>query len=431
MENLTTYTDYKQFKEELDREVSKTAESFIKIGYLLNIAATTDILLESGYTNVNDMAWNEYHLDPSQTSRFIGIYREYGVEGQPQLQEKFKNHGVAKLGLMLTLPKFLAEEISPDYSKREITAIKREYQAEQQVTDVEVEIEKTEMKESVQYTLPQGLKQAVYQLIHDEPKLYVRIYSSIEMEDFKETLAPMREDTYFVRVKGVGRLAIFVRSEADVTITNLREGTKESYDWQQLFDCFKEYFAMGADAKDSWCNVFQEEWPEEEKKELLKETETTAKSDKDNVPQVKQKKESKVKVVTPKQKKEPEPKVEETAKEVEEQLPGQDNIMNHPEYLPDEMKKEVLTGEVEDLPEVLSTENDNVQQSLDDFKLQEIAPVQNIGTEHAIASLKNMVKASIHVMHDLVEKEDWSMVISKATVVVHNVKKIQDLEEGK
>lgn len=427
----TCYSNYQKFKETLDAEMTRTAEGFVRIGYLLSYAAETNIINEGGYETVNDFAKAEYGIDATQVSRFVGIYKRFGVEGEPRLKEQYSKHGVAKLGIMLTLPDYINEEISENYSKSEITAIKREIEQEQQVTDIEVEIEKTEMKESVQYTLPQGLKQAVYQLIHDEPKLYVRIYSSIEMDDFKEILAPMGENTYFIRIKGVGKLAVFVRSDADITITNLREGTKESYDWQQLFDCFKEYFAMGTDAKDSWCNVFQEEWPEEEKKEPVKETEITAKSDKDNVQQVKPKKESKVKVVTPKPKKEPEPKVEETAKEVEEQLPGQDNIMNHPEYLPDDMKKEVLTGEVEDLPEVLNTENDNVQQSSDDFKLQEIAPVQSVGREQAIASLKNMVKASIHVMHDLVEKEDWSMVISKATVVVHNVKKIQDLEEGK
>lgn len=429
METLSKYySDYQKFKETLDAEMTRTAEGFVRIGYLLSYAAETSIINEGGYETVNDFAKAEYGIEATQVSRFVGIYRRFGVEGEPRLKDQYVNHGVAKLGIMLTLPDFLNEEITAEYSKSEINAIKHEYEAEQQVSDIEVEIEKAEMKGSVQYTLPQMLAKAVYQLIHDEPALYARLYNSIELDDMKEILAPMGENSYIVRIKGIGRLTIFLKN-AGVDLINLRDGSSECYSWRQMFDCFKEHFAMGTDAKDSWCNVFQESWPLEEKKEPTKTPEISAKAEKDKVQQSKSKKESKVKVVSPKPKNEPEPKLEEPVKEVEEQLPGQDSILNHPEYLPENMQTEVLTGEVEDVPESSITDKDNVQQSSDDFKVQEFAPVQDAGKEHAIEGLKNMIKASIHVMHDLAEKEDWSMIVSKATVIVHNAKKIQELED--
>ena len=423
---LTNYcASYREFKQVLDNEMQKTVEGFVKIGFLLNFANETNIVEEGGYANVNDFAKAEYGIDATQVSRFVNIYKRFGVDGEPRLKDQYSNHGVAKLGLMLTLPDYLNEEITENYSKSEITAIKREVEAEEKISDIEVEIEKAEMKETVQYSLPEGLKQAVYQFIHDNPELYVRTYLSMSMDDFKGVLAPLGEITYFVRIKGVGRLAVFLKTEGNITITNIREGNKESFEWQQLFDCFKEYFAMGEDAKDSWCNVFWETWPLEEKK-------IEEKPHKDNVGEVKHKKESRVKVVEPKKKETPAKSMEpaESSKPVDEQLPGQDNIMNHPEYLPDDMKEdkqEVLTGEVEDIENTANTDNDNVQQAQEGMKVEHFAPVQQ-DTEEMIRSLRANIKAALHVAIDKCDKEDWSTVYVKATDVVLKSKKLMELE---
>lgn len=441
METLQRYyPTYQEFKQVLDTEMQKTVEGFVKIGFLLNYAAESNILEASGYANVNDFAKSEYGIDATQVSRFVNIYKRFGVEGEPRLQDQYSNYGVAKLGIMLTLPDYINEEISENYSKSEITAIKREVEAEEKISDIEVEIEKAEMQESVQYSLPEGLKQAVYQLIHDYPKDYVRCYSCIELDDFKEVMAPLGENTYFVRIKGIGRLAVFVRAETNITITNLRKGTKESYDWQQLYSCFKEYFGTGTDAKDSWCNVFQEPWPLEEKKTVG----NTEKPHKDKVQQAKPKRESKVKT--------PEPrnviKTEETvskslenitesaenvskeAESVSEQLPGQDNIMNHPEYLSDDMKEdkqEVLTGEVEDIKEPANPDEDNVQQAHEGMKVEHFAPVQqnDAGT---IRANKAIIRTELCIALDKCEKDDWTAVYVKATDIVMRARENMELE---
>lgn len=413
MGNLITYTNYQQFKQELDTEMHKAAEGFVKIGYLLNVAATTEILLESGYANVNEFARAEYGIDNTQVSRFINIHKRFGVPGEARLKEQFANHGVAKLGIMLTLPDYINEDISSEYSKSEINVIKHEYEAEQQISDIEVMCEE---KDPLLQLLPEGLKQAVYQLIHDEPKLYVSIYNAITLDDLKEILAPAGECSYIVRIKGIGRMVIFMKTNENIVITNVRDGSKSSYAWVQLFNSLKEYFAMGEDAKDSWSNVFQEPFPEEKKEE---------KPQNDNVQQSKPtpKKETKVKVSAPKPKKEPkqEPKVEEV-KEPEEQIPGQDSILNHPEYLPEEMQKEVLTGEVEDVPEASITDKDNVQQSSD-----EIAPVQE-DMANTIRGYKAAISASLTIMEDKLKKEEWNVIISRAQDVIWRAKKIKELK---
>lgn len=421
MEHLSKhYVSYEEFKQALDTEMLRTTEGFVHIGFLLAYAGETNIVNEGGYETVNDFAKAEYGIDNTQVSRFINIYKRFGVPGEPKLKDQYVNHGVAKLGIMLTLPDYVNEELSSDYSKSEINALKKEFETEQKITDLEVMMEQ---KNEVQQSLSDDLQKEVYQLVHDYPSEYKYMYKSYDVEDLKEALTPNGECAYNIRIAGKGRLSIFMKPE-NIVVISLRTGEeREEYSWQQLFDAIQEHIAMGHSAKESWENCFNEEWPLEEKK--------PATPSKDNVQQSKPvpRKETKVKTPAPKAKKE-EPKPE-SAKEPEEQLPGQDSILNHPELLPDDMKeaeekqKEVLTGEVED---VANADENNVQQASEGMKVEHFAPVQNIGTEHSISGLKNVIKASLHVMHDLVEKDDWSMVISKATNIVHRAKKIQELE---
>ncbi len=386
MEKLITYANYQQFKQELDIEMHKAVESFVKIGYLLNVAATTDILLESGYANVNEFAKAEYKLEPTQVSRFINIHKRFGVPGEPRLQDQYANHGVAKLGIMLTLPDYVNAEITSDYSKSEINVLKSEIEEEQKISDLEVMMEE---KDPVQQSLPEGLKQAVYQLIHDYPSDYLNMYNSITMEDLKEVMAPAGDCSYTIRIPGTGKIIVFAKSEGDIGIINVRTGENTHYEWQQLWDALKEYYVMGGDAKESWENVFKEKFPEEKKEEKVEQ----------------KKKESKVK--TPKPQPKPQPKPAEPVKEPEKQIDGQDNIMNHPEYLPEDMHDEnVLTGEVEDVQ-------------------TEIAPVQQ---NKAISGYKAGITNAINLMSDYAKNEEWDELIQKAEDIIWRAKKIKEFK---
>ena len=213
---------------------------------------------------------------------------------------------------------------------------------------------------------------------------------------------------------------VIVKSNENVVVIYVRSGDKESYEWQQLFDALKEYVGMGDSAKESWQNVYKEPFPEEEKKE-----EVAPVQQKEDKPA---KKESKVKTAEPKPQPKPEPKPVEPVKEPEEQLPGQDNIMNHPEYLPEGMKEEVLTEEVENIENAdkHNVEQDsNVQQA--DFKVEHIAPVQNSGTDMREA-WKRGVKNALEHMQELFEEEKWDMLSGEATALVWQIKKLKELE---
>lgn len=377
---VITYTDYKQYKATLDAELQKSAESFVRIGYLLKVARDTGILRDSGYENVNDFAQKEYGLEKTQVSRFMRINDRFSEDGYSEvLKAEYKGYGYAKLAIMLQLPDEITEELSTDYSKAEIQTIKEEYDAEQNITELEVMMEE---KDEVQQSLDSMLHQAVYQIGKDAPELYVELWESLmekhESEKaFIERLAPSGTKTYTTRIPGKGRMMLMIReSEEEVKLISMRDSSdKQAYIKAELVEAFKNLFAPG-DAKTSWSNTYGEPFPEK----------------KEEVAPVQPKKESKVVKVKPAETAKPTPKtsepvkvepkepehaveppesgetmtlhdvnsnlpapdpipqeeterfadVDKTEESEEQQLPGQYSIENYPEYMPDATEDEAV-----------------------------------------------------------------------------------------
>ena len=103
---LMEYTKtYQEYKKELDAVLTRTAEDFVQIGYLLKVARDTNVLAESGYATVTDFARAEYGIDKTQVSRFISINDRFSEDGySDHLLPSYKGFGYAKLTLMLQIP---------------------------------------------------------------------------------------------------------------------------------------------------------------------------------------------------------------------------------------------------------------------------------------------------------------------------------------
>lgn len=56
MEEIIYQKSYQDLKQELDTELHKTAEGFVRIGYLLKVARDTNVLEESPYNTVTEFA---------------------------------------------------------------------------------------------------------------------------------------------------------------------------------------------------------------------------------------------------------------------------------------------------------------------------------------------------------------------------------------
>lgn len=368
---VITYTDYSQYKAALDAELQKSAEGFVKIGYLLKVARDTRILEDSGYANVNEFAEKEYGLDKTQVSRFIRINDRFSEDGYSEnLKLDYKGYGYAKLALMLMLPDSINEELTADYSKSEIQAIKEEVDAEQKITDLEVMMEE---KDKMQQSLDDTLVQVAYQIGKEDPKLYCELWESqVEREEdirgFMEIFAPSGTKTYSVRIPGTGRMMLMIREDKDeVKLINVRDETdKHVYTKRDIIDAFRSIFETGS-AKESWSSTYGEEFPEEKEEvapvqpvrkesKVVKAKPPKKEEPKKENPARQQSTEAETMTLHDIQEDLPVPnpvpeeemeqeKPAETENAPEQQLPGQDNIMKHPEYLPDtqETQEELQT----------------------------------------------------------------------------------------
>ena len=319
--NEVLYTKtFSEWQQELDTELVKSAESFVKIGYLLKVARDTDILVNSGYVNVVDFAKARYGLDKTQVSRFIHINDRFSEDGNSaELQDRYKGMGYAKLTIMLQLPDEINEEISADFSKSEIEDIKKEIDEENKISDIEVWMEGTQ-EEAEKYN---ELGQVMYQLLHDMPELFTKIAQSyIETEELMNILAPSGEMIYSVRIPGTGRLMLSIKvNTGRITITNVRSMDKTEWNIEDLAD-FVEDILSRADTEDpvkAWTSIYKEEYPKKAE---------VAPVQQEKPAQRKEKKVQKAKIEKPK----PQP-AEKDAEE--EQIPGQDSVLNHSEYLPE------------------------------------------------------------------------------------------------
>lgn len=398
MEQVIGYRSYQEYKQELDTELKKTAEGFVRIGYLLKVARDTSILAESGYDNVIDFARAEYGLDKTQVSRFMNINDKFSEGGYaPELKAEYQGFGYAKLSIMLLLPEDVNNVLTPDYSKAEIQQIKDVVDEEKKTTDIEVMLER---KDEVQQTLDNNLEKVVFQLGKDNPKIYKELWEAVKKESetgkyFIRHLIPNGKAVYTVRIPGTGShmLAITEESE-DVKLLNLRDASQnEKYNKEDVEKAFGKIFFNTGTWKESWEKEYGEILPAEKnaavapvqskaaqrkeskvivtKKsepeksvqnipESVSKTQESVQESKETVSETAQKKEMTLNDVNP-EIPAPDPKpVEEDVPEekpdvqqdTNEQIPGQDEIENHPEYMPEKKTDQQI---IEDAKRTIDT----------------------------------------------------------------------------
>ena len=353
-----TYTEYKR---ELDEELSKSAESFVRIGYLLKVARDTDILAESGYKNMAEFANAEYGLTSTYVSRFIRINDKFSEGGySDHLLPEYQGFGYAKLTLMLQLPEAINEALTPKYSKSDIQAIKDEVDQEKKVTDIERVLEGTEEKPLIE--------QVIYNIGKEHPDLYLEMSQRIidgicTQEDIAECMAPQGVATYTTRIRGIGSVMLML-DEEECHIVVTRTGEKEDTTWGDIGYQWKKIYGT----KEEWEELYGEKFPEKEEiapvqdapkvvKQVQQSTEIPKNEPQEKVErepeEVPENKESESipskeqtlhdvepSIPEPDPIPEPEHVSEEDVEVIEQQIPGQDTVENHSEWMQDEQQSE-------------------------------------------------------------------------------------------
>ncbi len=271
-EEMVKVGTYRYFKAAMDQEVRNVTQGFVRMGYLLKVARDTDILAESGYKTVAEFAAAEYGMNETYVSRFIGINDRYAEGGySDRLQEKYQGYGMSLLAEMLTLPESIADAVPQGITRKEIREIKKEYEAEQKITPMEVLMEG--QPEGAEDLGVPALAMRKYFYEHREkfaelaPVIAREEYSDSSVERLMDVLAPSGVAVLMARVPGIGRLMVSIRGkDQDVEVQNVRSLEKESCTWVELLYGLK-LICKGADLSEperAWEQIYGETYRAEE-----------------------------------------------------------------------------------------------------------------------------------------------------------------------
>lgn len=396
MEHIIYQKTYQEYKQELDAVLTRTAEDFVQIGYLLKVARDTNILAESGYATVTDFAKAEYGIDKTQVSRFISINDRFSENGySDHLMQNYQGFGYAKLTLMLQIPNEINEALPPTLSKTEIQAIKDEVDAESQVSDIEVEIEKAEAAAVTDWSIlpPKGspLKRNLWQLGKEQEDLFRKLWEICNKGQYPhsasimDALIPQGDAVYTVRIPGERRTQIIINSDG-ATVINLKTLERSKYIPEDICHEVEELLNGGSSPEEQYKMLYCEnmtpeelgvapvqpdETPKEKKLEKRKESRVTKANTEKKKPKEPEKKPEQMTIPGAA----PDPAPEEPQTQAndsssgetdvdnqntdtmgsEEQVPGQTDIENDfPQYCPDEgdqrtAYRQSIRGSVENL----------------------------------------------------------------------------------
>lgn len=402
--------DYIQSKNEIKQELGGIVKSFVKIGWQLTRIDKSQAYKHDGYNTITEFARAEYGMNPSGVSRFMNVYERYSAPGDtPELQEQYRDFKFAQLVEMLQLQEEDRQIFRPEDKREDIRELQK-FNKENENNPMNLLDWKTAQntEDKLCATIQEFFreKQGVLNTLYSS-----EAYQTGNIKEMSQIINPGDSMSYR---KG---MVFLMFHQEDITV-KIFNGEMKNLSWEQFFTYTQKIFAEAAAGARTYENYFgiSEEAPDPAPKENPKPVPTSEhdvrpkpkiapaqpdpvgkvensvdKSQKTAVEQKEEQDGENTSSITPLE----EPKIEtkneeksqETAlKETEPQIPGQDNIINHPEYMPkpaEEPEKEPVAEIAEEKPEEHAAENDNKIPEHDVHPEPEIAPAQPESEETA------------------------------------------------
>lgn len=232
-----TLNDWVEMKRKLRQELLGVKQSFVRIGYTLRKIEDQKLYENDGYKSIAEFAKEEYGLEPSTTSRFMSINREYSIDGySEQLRPEYADLGRSQLEEMLKLPESDRQMIQPETSREDIRELKR--------------FNKTEPAAGV----ADDLRQLVEKFYHDNPEILNEVFSNPEYDEqtikhFAEIVNPGGNRSY---KKGLYFLMMY---ENRVVVKKF--GTDpQNLTWWDFWQITWSIFGEAAAGPKTWQNYF-------------------------------------------------------------------------------------------------------------------------------------------------------------------------------
>lgn len=241
-----TLNDWIEIKQKLKQELLGVKQSFVRIGYALRQIDDQKLYERDGYKSVAEFAKAEYGLEPSTTSRFMSINREYSIDGYSErLRSEYADLGRSQLEEMLKLPDSDRQMIQPETSREDIRELKRFNKTEPAAGEAD------------------DIRQLVEKFYQDHMDALNMVFSEVAelgeptSERFKEIVNPGGNRSY---KKGLFFLMMY---ENRVSVKRFGSPPQDMT-WEEFYQMTVEIFGASAAGSKTWQNYFgtEEEIPE-------------------------------------------------------------------------------------------------------------------------------------------------------------------------
>ena len=321
MEEYTQLTmdlgQYRSAKEEIKIGLTGIVKSFVKVGWLLWRINRSEAFRQDGYSTIAEFAKAEYDMTPSGVSRFIDVYEKYSVEGDtPELKEKYREYNFSQLTEMLQIPEESRQMFLPEAKRESIRDFKAYAKENENSPDALLnwmkEPEDEEGKAIIEF----------FRADKDRMDAFFgsRAFSEGNVKELAEILNPSG-NTHF-RHKTV--FMMFYGYDKGIMV-NLFGESPRSVKWEEFINRVKDLFEAGGEEKVTWERCFGEKKPEA-KPEAQEETADWQKDSAGGQQDAANRQQD--------TQGDGQQAAGASTGENEEQIPGQDTIENHPEFMP-------------------------------------------------------------------------------------------------
>lgn len=286
-----TMDEFLQEEQGIKEELGSMAKSFVRTGWRLSRIDRSGAYKLKGYKSIAEYAKATFGMTSDGVSRFIDVYEKYSIPGDtPELKEQYQDFNFSQLKEMLTLPEEDEVMIRPETKREDIRELKR--------FNKESENNPNNLLNWQQET-ERNLKKAILEFFRNRKDSLNALYGSEAYQ--QNDIKAMSRIIYHGQPKSFrdSNTTIFMILYENEIFTKGFNRDPEDITWEKFFEVTREIFDGAAAGDHTWENYFEPEEPQEEPSE--------------------------------------EPEIAPAQKEPEEdgQIPGQENIMNRPEYMPE------------------------------------------------------------------------------------------------
>lgn len=312
--------EYIQSKNDIKNNLGGIVKSFVRIGWQLTRIDQSGAYKNDGYSSINEFAAAEYGMNRSGVSRFMKVYKTYSVEGDtPELKEQYRDFNFSQLIELTQIPETDRQMFTSEVKREDI----REFQR----FEKENEADPAQLLDWKNAKSPEEkLKATIQEFFRENKDILNAVYSSdIEPKGLAEMISPSGSRSY-----RKGTVYLMFYEEAKGIMVKVFGQTPVDITYRYFLDVMHSLFDEYASGNHTWEKSFGAMLDEEtttQKKEEPVEPKTSEHSG--DITGMVSENTSKTAfeepVIAPAQQ--------------EDQIPGQDSIDQHPEYLPEPVKE--------------------------------------------------------------------------------------------